>query len=81
MQDKQCFVQFSHPGGEASPVGTGEVAWNVAKGHKRKFLRSAGEYRERADGPSLHTSDLGFWGEWEPQSYATPVRAPVPYGP
>jgi hypothetical protein len=60
------FVQFLHPGGEHIPDRNNQhhINWNQRK-HKRKFLKNSGTYLE---GDRKITSDLIFWGEWEPQS-------------
>jgi len=64
MEDKLCFVQFMHPGGEHSPDYTLIKSWNT-KGHKRKFIKSKGKYV--SDG-ALFEEDIMFWCEWEPES-------------
>lgn len=71
MENKRCFVQFMHPGGEHKPDGmtpTGEAMkdWNTGE-HKRKFLCNRGEYLTEP-GASPQTDDLVFWAEWEPPS-------------
>ena len=37
MQDKLCFVQFMHTGGEHRPAADGRMQWNDGA-HRRKFL-------------------------------------------
>lgn len=64
MQDRCCFVQFIHPGGEHWPDTPQLKRWNRDQ-HRRKFLKSRGRYL--ADG-ELHDGELEFWGEWEPES-------------
>lgn len=58
------FVQFPHPGGEHRTV-LDEMPWNRGS-HRRKFMRSAGRYINRAG--EVRAGDLTFWGEWEPPS-------------
>ncbi len=41
MDDKLCFVQFIHPGGEHEPDDGLHKGWNK-KVHKRKFLKRVG---------------------------------------
>jgi hypothetical protein len=80
LQDRLCFVQFMHPGAEASAGSDGIMPWNTGS-HKRKFLEVPGRCRRNAkdyEGP------LRFWAEWEPESrvvqkIAGPDR--VPFGP
>src|SRR5436190_21374292 len=57
------FVQFPHPGSEHEPHGS-VMDWNLGD-HKRKFLRSNGDYV--VDGV-VEAGAIAFWGEWEPQS-------------
>jgi len=66
MQDRRCFVQFIHPGGEHEPDHDGCKHWNLSD-HKRKFLKTHGRYRYQANGPDMD-GDVVFWGEWEPES-------------
>ena len=76
----RCFVQFIHDGPEHKPDAPGAKSWNVG-GHKRKFLRSSGEY-VAAPGDAAVKDDLVFWGEWEPESDVEPVGGSyVRYGP
>jgi hypothetical protein len=81
MHDALCFVKFLHPGKEPRPCRLGDLPWNTGKVHTRKFLRARGSWRERPDGPDTNSTDLGFWGEWEPQSTAVPVVERQPNGP
>jgi hypothetical protein len=81
MDDRLCFVQFLHPGGEPPVRAAGELEWNVGKLHKRKFVCSRGDYRTAPDSPTVEGEELVFWGEWEPQSVASRIRHPVPDGP
>ena len=39
MENRLCFVQFLHPGGESQAPPSGDVAWNVGD-HMRKYLDS-----------------------------------------
>jgi hypothetical protein len=64
MRERRCFVQFIHPGGEHWTDTPQMKSWNRDL-HRRKFLKSAGRYL--ADG-DLHSGELEFWGEWEPES-------------
>lgn len=64
MQDRRCFVQFIHPGGEHWPDEADLKRWNRDQ-HRRKFLKSRGRY---IDGDKLYEGELEFWGEWEPES-------------
>lgn len=76
MEDRRCFVQFLHPGGEHGPdAGRTVRSWN-RRSHKRKFLRSPGRY---FDGRETREADLLFWGEWEAQSrVVTRLRSKEP---
>jgi len=66
MQEKLCFVQFTHPGGEHKPdKGKYFKSWNKGK-HQRKFLLTDGDYV--FDNKVLQKAQLIFWGEWEPDS-------------
>lgn len=72
------FVQFMHPGVEPevefdSKTGQYYTPWNYGS-HKRKFLKAKGKYVKNG---SLKTAELIFWGEWEPDSVATPFN-PMP---
>ena len=81
MQDKLCFVQFLHPGGEHRLAAPGIKAWTkVEEGHGRKFLRSPGRFLA-AMGAAPVEDEIGFWGEWEAQSEAEAIGNPVPHGP
>lgn len=64
MNDRRCFIQFIHPGGEHRPDSDGVKYWNTGA-HRRKFLKCRGRYLR---GNSLHEGELVFWGEWEPES-------------
>ena len=67
MDDRRCFVQFSHPGQEHEPDLGGEKMWNNSNlKHKRKFMQFRGEWIEQDGG--TRTGDLCAWGEWEPES-------------
>jgi hypothetical protein len=78
MNEKLCFVQFLHPGGEHGFDEPGLKHWN-RDAHKRKFLRSPGRV-VFADGDA-RAEEVVFWGEWEPPSRVTEVERPVPHGP
>src|SRR5208282_613473 len=77
MDDKLCFVQFIHPGGEHAPDGGSVKTWN-RNDHKRKFLMQAGRYV--AD-EKVAEGELLFWGEWEPESEAQRIDNPIHHGP
>jgi len=77
MDDKLCFVQFIHPGGEHEPDDGSHKGWNTNV-HKRKFLKRAGRYV--ADGRMVEGVML-LWGEWEPESNAQRIDDPIPHGP
>jgi len=77
MEDRLCFVQFMHPGGEHETKGD-TIAWNTGA-HKRKFLKNDGRYLH--DG-KLSEGEIGFWGEWEPESQVVDhIVNPVPEHP
>lgn len=66
MQEKLCFVQFTHPGGEHKPdKGKNFKSWNKGK-HQRKFLLTDGDYV--FENKLVKKAQLIFWGEWEPDS-------------
>ena len=69
-QDRRCFVQFLHPGGEQKPDRSGKIAWNHARNgnpHKRKFLQlRGGEWIDEDN--KKHHDDLCAWGAWDPES-------------
>jgi len=74
--DKLCFVQFLHPGGEHKPK-TG-LGWNTGP-HRRKFLLSRGCCLRENE---LHEGELLFWGEWEAQAdIAARIKSPLADGP
>ncbi len=83
MVDKRCFVQFPHPGGEHSPGRDGRIGWNeLARGHRRKFMRLRGEWMDGDD--RMCSGELDAWGEWEPESYVVErfgPRAGDPHAP
>lgn len=78
MDERRCFVQFIHPGGEHRPDNGDLKFWNRAD-HRRKFLKSPGSYLvddEVAEG------EIVFWGEWEPESRVVRrYQQPLPDGP
>ena len=67
MEDKLCFVQFLHPGGEHEPDHGDCKHWNIEPKHRRKFLRVPGHYRSDSS-EAGHSAEIAFWGEWEPES-------------
>jgi hypothetical protein len=78
MQNKLCFVQFIHPGGEHRPDSRAVKRWN-REAHKRKFVKQPGRYI--ADS-SIHDGVVAFWGEWEPESRVVKeILNPIPDGP
>ena len=66
QNNQLLFVQFLHPGSEHTPDRNNQnyISWNQ-NAHKRKFMKNPGIYLK--DNSKI-TSDLVFWGEWEPQS-------------
>ncbi len=59
------FVQFPHPGPEATPDNGDFIHWNTTANHRRKFMEARGRWvagEESGDGL------IWFWGEWEPES-------------
>ena len=80
MDDKRCFVQFPHPGGEHRPDCGDHIAWNPVKrngwdnSHRRKFLEFRGEWTD-SDG-RCHSDTLWTWGEWEAESTARALSRP-----
>lgn len=78
MENKLCFVQFIHPGGEHRPDVGRFKAWNRSD-HKRKFLESGGRFLR---GDKLEESVIVFWGEWEPESEVVEeISRPLLHGP
>jgi hypothetical protein len=78
MQNKLCFVQFIHPGGEHRPDSKGFKRWN-RESHKRKFIKQPGRY---VDEDNIHDGLVAFWGEWEPESKVMKeILNPIPNGP
>lgn len=61
------FVHFPHPGAEHYPGRMSRQPWNTNRKHRRKFLRSPGQYVATAG--SLAEAPLAFWAEWEAPSY------------
>lgn len=80
MDNRYCFVQFIHPGGEHIPDNEKYKLWNTRK-HKRKFMKNKGKYiKELKDTPK--EEDIVFWGEWEPESKVVKfIPSPVRNGP
>jgi hypothetical protein len=70
------IVQFTHPGAEHASDSTdgGHKSWNKGP-HRRKFMRTIGDY---VDGRNCLTHDVSllFWGEWEPPSDVTSLGKP-----
>ena len=66
--NKLCFVQFIHPGGEHKPDSGMIRTWNTGS-HLRKFVINSGaSLSSLSDTPVK--GDLVFWGEWEPPAEA-----------
>jgi len=80
MENKLCFVQFIHPGGEHRPDDRTIKRWNPkAFPHKRKFVKEEGRYV--ADG-NVHEGVVAFWTEWEAESTVLKeIRDPDLNGP
>ncbi len=78
MDDKLCFVQFLHPGGEHEPDRGLIRNWN-RNDHKRKFIKGAGAYL--ADSKP-QKGEIVFWAEWEPESRVQrKIGDPIDQGP
>jgi|SRR5882724_2964268 len=78
IQNKLCFVQFIHPGGEARPDSRAFKRWNRLP-HKRKFIKQPGRY---VTDNNIHDGHVAFWGEWEPESRVVKeILNPIPNGP
>jgi hypothetical protein len=78
MDDRLCFIQFLHPGGEHEPNNKRLKTWNTGA-HRRKFLKSRGRYLA---GNDPRDDEIVFWGEWEPESRVIEeVEEPLPDGP
>jgi hypothetical protein len=80
VETRRCVIQLFHPGGEPDVPRDGVVPWNAGGKHKRKFLRLGGSFLEDLE-REPRQAELGFWGEWEPQSRATPVASRIHGGP
>jgi hypothetical protein len=79
MNEKLCFVQLLHPGGEHTPDELGVKRWNEGD-HQRKFMRSGGRFLDSSR--RAKRGKIVFWGEWEPDSRVlSEVEEPVPEGP
>jgi len=80
MDNKCCFIQFIHPGGEHIPDNKKYKFWNTGK-HKRNFMKNKGKYiKELKNTP--RENDIVFWGEWEPESKVVRfIPNPVRNGP
>ena len=70
IERKVLVVQFTHPGAEHTislqEKKTGVKQWNYSS-HRRKFLRTDGQYILE-EGTLSAKQTLLFWGEWEPAS-------------
>lgn len=81
-------IQLNHPGAEKNyRLGGGYSyfegslirEWNANKSHYRKFIRQEGGYiKDLGQQPSK--DELLFWGEWESNSYFTPLNSWNPNG-
>lgn len=79
LEDKLCFVQFIHPGGDPQPGRGGFKSWNRSRRHKRKFLKNSGRF---LNGGKLEEGEIAFWAEWEPESeLISEISPPLPGGP
>ena len=82
MSRRVLIVQFTHPGGEYAvshkELVNGVKEWNYGP-HRRKFLKTVGQYVMDNGSLSLK-QDLLFWGEWEPTSKILPVSNVVGNG-
>ena len=79
-EDRLCFVQFIHPGGEHAPDSPDGRSWNTDP-HRRKFLLQPGR-AIAALGARPVATNLVFWGEYEPPTrLVKPYAEPVPGGP
>ena len=82
-ENKRMIVEFSHPGKEYIPYkrkddpnvlfnnksrNIGKRKWNNLHSHKRKFMKSHGNYLS-SNNILFKTEPLTFWGEWEAESY------------
>lgn len=78
MENKLCFVQFNHPGGEHQPDQGLFKAWN-RRDHKRKFVKLTGTYIASSE---VHEGTIGLWTEWEPESKVVKeILDPLPKAP
>ena len=59
QDDRLCFVQFIHPGGEHEPDLPAGRSWNTGT-HQRKFLRQRGRFLATLDARPV-AADLVFW--------------------
>ncbi|MFN5208657.1 MAG: hypothetical protein ACK5CV_00545 [Bacteroidota bacterium] len=81
-------VQLNHPGAE-KPFKLGKGynlyrdklfrEWNNDATHYRKFIQHRGQYLSHI-GASPMESELLFWGEWEGNSWFTPLQIGSPIG-
>ena len=82
-ENKKMIVEFTHPGKEYIPYkrkndpnvlfdnksrDVGKRKWNNLNNHKRKFMKSYGNYLS-PNNILFKTEPLTFWGEWEAESY------------
>ena len=80
MDNKCCFVQFIHPGGEHIPDNEEYKFWNTGN-HRRKFIKNKGKYIKGLKSISKE-EDIVFWAEWEPESkIVKSIPNPVRNGP
>jgi hypothetical protein len=78
MDNRLCFIQFLHPGGEHDPEVGRMKAWNAGN-HRRKFLKIPGRYLSEK---TPQDGEIVFWGEWEPESLVVAeMEDPLPDGP
>ena len=81
-------VQLNHPGAEKPfKLGKGYSLfrdklfrdWNNDATHYRKFIQHRGQFLSHI-GSSPKESELLFWGEWEGNSWFTPLQSGSPNG-
>lgn len=70
MNNRRCFVQFPHPGGERDRVLGSMWSPHRIRGrcikHARQFMEFPGGWTDKHG--ATHSTDLWAWGEWEPES-------------
>ncbi len=82
-ENKLCFVQFIHPGGEHTPDDNDNIKnWNKGK-HKTKFVKNFGKYLSlKGNKRQEQIGDIIFWCQWEPESKVIKrIISPIYNGP